>query len=231
MSSPTESFSDSPPNRSRSAPGSPSRDELSDPPPHRPNDATFNDMPSNSFNVFSNINFPPHQPNPNLPDVRDEIPSVLYRLTNEPAFTPSTLPSGLDNLPIDPAQFDSYPVNLRFRTQDLNLYVDTSGFTTDDRNLNPLSAASLTEDHVAPDAFIDDFAGESIIHRSLDSPSSRLPDSSLRSTTPATSQPQALSLYDFVSPSRKSQIVEDEQQLKLTSATDCSQVEVKEANR
>ena|SRR5271170_4670392 len=87
---------------------------------------------------------------------------------------------------------------------------------------NPLFAASLAKDPVTPDAFIDDFERESVRPRSVDSPSSRHPDSSLRSTTPATFQPWAPSSDDFVSPSRKSQIVEDEKQLKLTSTTDCS---------
>jgi len=85
------------------------------------------------------------------------------------------------------------------------------GFAIDDWNLNPLFTASLAEAPVAPDAFINDFAGESVIHRAIDSPSSRLPDWPLWPATRATSQPQALSDDDFVSPSRKSQIVEDEQ--------------------
>jgi len=156
---------------------------------------------------------------------------VLFRLSVEPPFTPSTLPSSIENSSIDSAQIDSYLNLSEFGAPDLNLFGEASGFTTDDRDLNPLSAAYLAEDPVAPGAFIDDFAGESIIHRSLDSPSSRLPDSTLLSTTPAASQPQALPSNNFVSPSRRTQIVEDEQQLKLTSTTDCSQVEERETNR
>jgi len=217
MSSPTESFSGSPKNRSLSPPGrSPVRS------PSR-NDRTFD--------VFSGLDFRPRQPRrARFQDVRNEVPSVLFHLTNKPAFSPSTLPSGLDNSSIDSAEIESYLNLSEFGAPDLNIFGHASSVTTDDRDLNPLPAASQAEDPVAPGALVDDFTGESVIHRSLDSPSSRFPDSALLSTTLATSQPQALPSNDFVSPSSQSQIVEDEQQLKLKSTTDCSQVEEKMAN-